>query len=102
MSYQVALILTGPKDGELIDHWNDILEIPVVPKIKPLAGRHRSILADLPSIKALTFVRHRFGVAQEFVRPIEFFVPIEWPLFERNNKIIAWLIRRAFMQARTR
>jgi len=90
-----ARIVTGPRDGELIDHWSTILEIPVWETMLVQRFGHPDVMEPM-KVEKLTFVRHRFGVAQEFARPVEFFVPIEWSLFDRNNKIIAWLIRRAF------
>jgi hypothetical protein len=80
-----ALILTGPRDGELIDHNRPILEI-----IDPAS-------ADPVELKILRYKRAIFCDGEEYV-PL--FVPTEWPVLGVQGMVLNHLIRRAFKDAK--
>jgi hypothetical protein len=81
-----ALILTGPRDGELIDHDRPILEI-----VDPI---HEEEI--LGGFKILRYKRAIFCDGDDYV-PV--FVPAEWPTLGVQGLVLNHLIRRAFKGA---
>ena len=78
-----ALILTGPKDGQLIDYHGQRLD-----------------LLDDASPRAYLILRFKRVIFYDGERYIDFFVPYEWPDGDAmRNKILTHLIRQAFERA---
>lgn len=80
-----ALILTGPRDGQLIDHSFQVLDLP--------AGPH----ALSEYVPILRYKRVLFYDGEKYV-PL--FVPIEWPAPPvMEGKVLGHLLQRAFKDA---
>ena len=105
MNYdRAALIVSGPRDGDLILHPRNTLDIPVPPKITPLAGRHRSTPAEMPEVEVLTFKRIVYKASCSFTY-LSVFVPESWTgphgtnSRRLENLVLSHLLTKAFKGA---
>ena len=97
--YSPALIIGGPRDGEVIDWPYQTLVMPVLqPRVEPTFLRP-DILAPL-EIETLTYRRVKIGVGDYFPRPVALFVPADWPNYDLHNRVVVHLIRKAFTGAK--
>lgn len=96
-----ALILTGPRDGELIDCNRPFLEMeaPPTPEEAILAFAHLTACTEPLSRKKLTFRRVTFYDGHQYVL---LYVPLEWPSFgmKLENKVLGHLLRGKFREGK--
>jgi hypothetical protein len=96
---QAALIVTGPRDGELIVHDRPILEIPELLPPADLTFLHHDPLQPLP-IETLTF--KRITVAALSFGYLDCYVPVEWTNNGRRfaeRMVLSHLLLKAFKGA---
>ena len=77
-----ALILTGPRDGQLIDHH----------------GQYLDLVDECASLEYLirTYKRVVFYDGERYV---DLFVPYKWPDEHMRSKVLGHLLRSAFERA---
>lgn len=94
-----ALILTGPRDGELIEYRGPRLEIADVTPEEIPNYAHEPVPAEPPEVKVLFYKAVIFYDGNG--RLVDVYVPAEWPDYGRSveEKVMGHLLRKAFKDA---
>jgi hypothetical protein len=89
---KLALIVTGPKDGNLIAHNSNTLDIAAWNWEEPLP--FEIFACVLPSIEKLTFCRTTVGFPGG--KLFDVFVPYDWPVAKVRDLLLEHLLTKAF------
>jgi hypothetical protein len=93
-----ALIVSGPRDGEILVHPSPILEIPVW-DYKICSFMEYAVFEPI-KVEKLVFRREMFR--SKALGDMHVFVPVDWPKKDIASKVLEFLLAKAFKKVSPR